>query len=130
MRMLFAPAAALVSAMVLFPVAATAAPLSFINNTIASRIPAKDLPAFKAAVAQALNETPDRASSEWTSSPGRGRQPVKVVFKPQQTAQTQSAGTCRLLAAEVSQLSTSENWRFWFCKQPNGSWKSSGSQLP
>ncbi len=123
-------AAVLVSAIALTPMAADAASLSFLNNTIAARIPAKDLPAFRSAVAQVLNETPDRSNAEWNSSPSRNSQRVRVLFKPEQTVQTKSAGTCRLLAAEVSQRSTLENWRFWFCQQPNGSWKTSGSQQP
>lgn len=122
------PTALLASAIAFTPLVATAATLSFLNDTIAMRVPAKDLPAFKTKVAQVLNETPDRSTSDWTSSPSRNKHPVKIVFKPEQTTQTKSAGTCRLLAAEVSQLSNAENWRFWFCKQADGSWKASSNQ--
>ncbi len=122
--------ATLAAAVSLAPLSAAAAPLSFLNNTIAARIPAKDLPDFKSAVAQVLNETADGAVSEWTSRPGRNRQPVQIMFRPQQTVQTKSAGACRLLAAEVRQRSVSENWRGWLCKQTDGSWKASGSQQP
>jgi hypothetical protein len=66
--------------------------------------------------------------TEWTSRPGRANQRVNIAFRPEQTVQTQSAGNCRLLSAEMRLQKTSENWRFWFCKQSDGSWKASGSQ--
>ncbi|MDR0227413.1 MAG: hypothetical protein LBI66_13440 [Burkholderiaceae bacterium] len=113
----------------LAPLSAQAAPVSFLNQTIVARIPARDLPAFRAAVGQALNDSADGASTQWTSSPGRGHQPVQVTLMPQQTTQTDKAGRCRLLAAQVRQLSVSEDWRFWFCQQPGGQWMASGSQL-
>ncbi|MGN6580866.1 MAG: hypothetical protein ACTHJ1_12900 [Bordetella sp.] len=120
-------AATLTVAVSLVPLDAWATPY-FLNKTIAVGIAAKDSPAFKTAVAHALDKTPDGAVYEWASSPGRHNQPVKFAFTPQQTVQTKSAGTCRLLAAKVSQLSAVENWRFWFCKQPNGSWKAGSAQ--
>lgn len=119
--------ATLTVAVFLAPLNAWATPY-FLNKTIAVGIPAKDAPAFKAAVAHALDQTPDGSVFDWTSSPGRNHQPVKFAFTPQQTIQTKSAGTCRLLAATVSQRSAVENWRFWFCKQPNGSWKAGSAQ--
>ncbi|CAB5703992.1 Surface antigen [Delftia tsuruhatensis] len=108
--------------------AAGAAPVTFLNSTIVARIPAKDLPDAKATVARVLNEAADGSVTEWSSRPGRAGQRVQMALKPEQTVQTQSAGNCRLLSAQVRQLSTSENWRFWFCRQSDGSWKASGSQ--
>lgn len=120
--------ASLAAAASLVSTSANAAALIFLNDTIAARIPAKDLPDAKATVAKVLNEAADGSVTEWTSGPNRVNQRVKIAFQPQQTTQTQSAGSCRLLSAEVRLQKTSENWRFWFCKQADGSWKASGSK--
>ena len=119
---------ALFSASAALSLGALAAPpsLSFLNDTVAIHIPAKDLPAFKAAVASTLNTSPAGSAVEWSSSARRGRQPVKVLLKPGQAVQTQAAGTCRPLAADVSRRGAAEQWSFWFCQQADGSWKISG----
>jgi surface antigen len=120
--------ASLAAAASLVSTNANAAALIFLNDTIAARIPARDLPDAKAAVAKVLNEAADGSVTEWTSRPNRTNQRVTMALQPQQTVQTGSAGSCRLLSADVRLKKTSENWRFWFCKQSDGSWKASGSQ--
>ncbi|GAB2480443.1 hypothetical protein GCM10027082_34260 [Comamonas humi] len=118
-------AAALASALSALPSAAQAASATFLNRTIAARIPAQDLPAFRTAVGNVLNSAADGSTTPWTSSQGPRRQPpVEVALTPLQTTQTRG-GACRLLDAKVSQRSLSEQWQFWFCKQGDGSWKAS-----
>lgn len=113
------------------PISVSAASLSFLNHTIVSRIAAKDLPAFRSMIGEVLNNSADGNTTEWTSMAGTNRKaPVKVAVTPVQTTQTQSANTCRLLSAHVSQHQVAEQWQFWFCKQSDGSWKSSGSSAP
>lgn len=126
---LFLSAAVLGTALLSMP--AVAAPVAFLNGTIVTRIPAKDLPSFKAAIGDVLNNGADRATTQWTSSSrSQSRPPVQVAFTPLQSVQTQAASSCRLLDARVSQHKRSENWQFWFCKQTDGSWKASGSNVP
>lgn len=113
------------------PMASRAATLSFLKDTIAARIPAKDVPAFRKAIGGVLNDTADGDITEWTSTQrSRRRPPVQVVFTPLQTARTATANTCRLLHAQVTQRDVSEQWQFWFCQQDDGIWKAVGSQLP
>ena len=35
--------------------------------------------------------------------------------------------TCPLLAGHFARTSTTETWKFWFCKQPDGTWKASAN---
>lgn len=69
-------------------------------------------------------------AQHWRSSEDRSRHVVNASLTPLQTTHTQKANTCRLLDAKVSQLQAAEKWQFWFCKQDDGVWKASGSQLP
>lgn len=48
--------------------AASAAPLSFLNQTITASVPAKDVPALRKAVGDVLNNAPDKSTTQWTSS--------------------------------------------------------------
>ncbi|BEP57105.1 MULTISPECIES: hypothetical protein [unclassified Variovorax] len=113
------------------PTTAWAASLTFLNGAIVTRIPSKDLPAFRTAVGDVLNKSADGTTTQWSSTYHSPRRtPVRVEITPIQSAQTQTARTCRLLDARVSQLKSSEKWQFWFCKQDDGSWKSSGSNVP
>ena len=113
----------------LIPFAAQAAPVAYLNNSILTRIPAKDVASFKDAVLTTLNTVPDGATAAWASTPIASGQ-IQIEMQPQETSETKIAGTCRLLAAEINQRDQHENWKFWFCKQKDGSWKSSGTTLP
>jgi hypothetical protein len=35
--------------------------------------------------------------------------------------------TCRFLVGDFARGATSEKWQFWFCKQPDGTWKASSN---
>lgn len=109
------------------PALSGAAPLSFLNKSIISRIPAADVPSLQATVGVVLNDMADGQQTEWSSSQSNRarRTPVNILLTPEQTVQTGSAGTCRLLDAKVSQGNADESWKFWFCKQADGSWKAS-----
>lgn len=109
------------------PSVVCAAPLSFLNGTILLRIPAKDVPGFRQAIGSVLNTAADKSTTQWSSSHHRGNAQVNVALRPLETVQTRSAGECRLLDATVSQQTQQEDWRFWFCKQPDGTWKASAS---
>lgn len=109
------------------PGVAAAASLSFLNQTIATHIPAKDLPTFQATVAEVLNQSADGQTTQWSSTAGTPRRaPVQIALTPLQTTQTQAFSACRLLAADIMQNKMQETWKFWFCKQADGHWKASG----
>lgn len=104
---------------------ASAAELSFLNGTIVSHIPSKDLPSFRSAVTDVLNQTADNTESTWTSTTKTESRTIHVTLKPVNTVETPSAQTCRLLTANVRLQDKHEPWQFWFCKQKNGAWKAS-----
>jgi len=108
-----------------FSITAQAAGMAFMNHSIISSIPKKDLPSFSAAVTDALEHQPDGASAAWTGSQPRHGQPVSVKMTVAHTTETQKANKCRQLDAVVSKNTASENWSFWFCKQDSGQWKAS-----
>jgi hypothetical protein len=109
---------------------ASAAPLSFLNDTLTARFPAKDLPAFRSTVAEVLRSSPDNELTQWEGRHGAPQRHFKVALTPLQTTHTQKAGTCRLLDLQVSQGRSVEPWKFWFCQQADGSWKASGTTAP
>lgn len=127
------PAARPLSALVLATVlgglacAVSAAPLTFLNQTITASVPAKDVPALRKAVGDVLNHAADKSTTQWTSSHGPRSRQVQMALTPLQTSQTQKADTCRLLNVEASRPTgkRKEEWQFWFCKQADGTWKAS-----
>lgn len=106
---------------------AGAAALSFLNGTILKQIPAKDLPSFEKTVKNALDSVPVNAHMEWQSMSGPANRPIQVLLTPLEDKQAQNGQPCRNLEGQVSQREASERWQFWFCKQPNGSWKITGN---
>ena len=102
-----------------------AAPPIYLNHSIIVNIPKADLPSFRAAVNQALNDSADGQTTHWTSSAQRGHAPVSVALTPSQTTQTQKADRCRMLQGRFTQSGGKEDWSFWFCRQPEGNWKAS-----
>ncbi|MCT9811315.1 hypothetical protein N0K08_11760 [Acidovorax sp. Be4] len=110
----------------LLPFAVHALPLARLNQSALLHIPAQDVPSFKSFVGQTLNEGPAGTVAEWSSTARPGKFPVKVLLNPGAKVETQSAGQCRLLSAQVSQSRTAHQWKLWFCQQADGSWKISG----
>lgn len=119
-------AAACAAALLLFPLAASALSLGARAQSVLLHIPAKDVNDFKAFIAQSLNDGEAGQQREWTSSARASKQPVKVLLVPSAVVETQSAGRCRLLSADVRQRNQMENWNIWFCQQADGGWKISG----
>lgn len=110
----------------LLPFGAHALPLARLNQSVLLHIPAQDVPSFKSFVGQTLNEGLAGTVTEWSSSARPGKFPVKVLLNPGAKVETQSAGQCRLLSAQVSQSRMAHQWKLWFCQQADGSWKISG----
>lgn len=108
----------------------SAAPLSFLNDSLAASVPRKDVPALRDVIGNVLNKEADQSRTEWVSAHDVRHGPLQMVLTPLQTVQTQKAGTCRLLNIHAQKNQTVENYQYWFCQQADGAWKASGNQVP
>lgn len=107
---------------------ALAAPPVMLNNSLIIEIPKGDRNSFHEAVAQALNSSADGQRTEWASkSQPKKAAPITVQLTPTQTSTVKDNRVCRFLVADFARTSTTEKWQFWFCKQPDGTWKASSN---
>ena len=108
--------------------AAVAAPPVMLNNSLITQIPNGDRTSFHEAVAQALNNSADGQRTEWASkAQPKKAAPITVQLTPTQTSKVKDDRVCRFLVADFARTSTTETWKFWFCKQPDGTWKASST---
>ncbi|MDH0092952.1 hypothetical protein N7373_15980 [Achromobacter mucicolens] len=107
---------------------AVAAPPVMLNDALITQISKADRASFHEAVAQALNSSADGQSTEWKSAhqPKRAA-PITVQLTPKQTTRAGNDRVCRFLVGNFARSSTTETWQFWFCKQPDGTWKASAN---
>ncbi|CAB3835837.1 hypothetical protein [Achromobacter mucicolens] len=107
---------------------AVAAPPVMLNDALITQISKADRASFHEAVAQALNSSADGQSTEWKSAhqPKRAA-PITVQLTPKQTTRAGNDWVCRFLVGNFARTSTTETWQFWFCKQPDGTWKASAN---
>jgi surface antigen len=107
---------------------AVAAPPVMLNNAIITQIPKADRNSFHEAVAQSLNSSADGQRTEWSSTHQRQKAPpITVQLTPTQTSKVKNDQTCRFLVGDFARGATTEKWQFWFCKQPDGTWKASSN---
>ncbi|THJ34283.1 hypothetical protein E8K88_07115 [Lampropedia aestuarii] len=123
------PAAVVCGAAMLIAQPVFAAPLSFLNDTLAASVPRKDVPDLRDVVGRVLNEAADNSPTEWVSQHSPRNRPLHMVLTPLQTVQTKKAGTCRLLNVQAQKQLVEEKVQYWFCQQADGAWKASGSQV-
>lgn len=95
----------------------------YLSGTVIASMNEAESNSFSAAVRQTLANTPDKASSRWTSPPVPRRQPVEATLVPVRSKSDQGQD-CRELRADLRRGSAVEQWSAWFCKQPDGQWKS------
>ena len=88
--------------------------------------PAQDVDNFKSLISQTLDIGEAGLQREWLSSERGSKAPVKALLTPSPVVETESAGRCRMLSAEVSQRSQTEAWKVWFCQKGDENWKISG----
>ncbi|MFD4841335.1 hypothetical protein ACFWP0_27785 [Achromobacter sp. NPDC058515] len=106
--------------------AAVAAPPVMLNDALITQIAKADRASFHEAVAQSLNNSADGQRTEWTSTAQRKKAaPITVQLTPTQTSKVKDDRVCRFLVADFARTTTTEKWQFWFCKQPDGTWKAS-----
>lgn len=108
------------------PLQASALSLGYRTQSVLLHIPAKDVDDFKSFISQTLDTGEAGLQREWRSSVRGSKAPVKVLLTPSPVVETQSAGRCRMLSADVSQRRQTEAWKVWFCQQSDGNWKISG----
>ena len=89
-------------------------------------IPVKDVDSLKSFISKTLDTGEAGLPREWLSSERGSKAPVKALLTPSPVVETESAGRCRMLSAEVSQRSQTEAWKVWFCQKGDGNWKISG----
>lgn len=107
---------------------AAAAPPVMLNNSLITQIPKGDRNSFHEAIAQSLNSSADGQRTEWTSkSQPKKAAPITVQLTPTQTSTVKDNRVCRFLVADFARTATTEKWQFWFCKQPDGTWKASSN---
>ncbi|KRC78561.1 hypothetical protein D3C85_404340 [compost metagenome] len=108
--------------------AAVAAPPVMLNDALITQISKADRASFHEAVAQSLNQSADGQRTEWTSTVQRKKAaPITVQLTPTQTTKAKNDRVCRFLVGEFARTTTTEKWQFWFCKQPDGTWKASSN---
>ncbi|MNK79274.1 hypothetical protein D3C87_989370 [compost metagenome] len=99
-----------------------------LNDALITQISKADRASFHEAVAQSLNQSADGQRTEWTSTVQRKKAaPITVQLTPTQTTKAKNDRVCRFLVGEFARTTTTEKWQFWFCKQPDGTWKASSN---
>lgn len=83
-----------------------------------SRFSDEDLALFQAAQSEALEERPDGSAVSW-ENPDTGASGSLIPLKTDRIGERR----CRLLRIINHAGGFSGDSRFWFCKQPDGSWK-------
>lgn len=96
---------------------------NYLTGTIIGTLNKKEAESFKAAMGKTLNDTADGQSVTW-SYPAEGkRAQLDGTLMPERT-KTDGGQSCRRIKTDLKRGSTEEHWGGWFCKQPNGQWKS------
>ena len=108
------------------PLQASALSLGYRTQSVLLHMPAKDVDNFKSFISKTLDTGEAGLPRELHSSVRGNKAPVKVLLTPSPMVETQSAGRCRMLSADVSQRRQTEAWKVWFCQQGDGNWKISG----
>lgn len=96
---------------------------SYLSTTIIGTLTPVQAKSFSDAVGRTLVKTADGASLQWQSPAGEKGQPVRATLTPVRT-KTDKGQQCREVKGLLRRGGSSEQWIAWFCRQPDGKWKS------
>ncbi|MBY4899143.1 hypothetical protein [Cupriavidus sp. AU9028] len=96
---------------------------SYLSTTIIGTLTPVQARSFSDAVGRTLVKTEDGASQRWQSPAGEKGQPVQATLTPVRS-KTDKGQECRQIRGQLRRGTSSEQWMAWFCKQPDGKWKS------
>lgn len=94
-----------------------------LKDTPLSRFSEEDIALFEAARNDALNNRPDGAAVSW-KNPETGASGTVIALDTKRSG----GRKCRLLRLINRADGREGDSRFWFCKQPDGSWKISSPE--
>ncbi|AQV97664.1 hypothetical protein BJN34_27760 [Cupriavidus necator] len=96
---------------------------NYLTGTIIGTLNDKEGASLAKSVRKALNDTADGQAVEWTFPAAGRRQQIDGTITPVES-KTDKGQSCRRLKSDLKRGSAEEHWNGWFCKQPNGQWKS------
>ncbi|SOY64230.1 conserved hypothetical protein; putative exported protein [Cupriavidus taiwanensis] len=96
---------------------------NYLSGTIIGTLNDKEGASLAKSVRTALNDTADGQSVAWTFPAAARRQQIDGIITPVES-KTDKGQPCRRLKSDLKRGSAEEHWSGWFCKQPNGQWKS------
>ncbi|MFS8974693.1 RT0821/Lpp0805 family surface protein [Cupriavidus necator] len=96
---------------------------NYLTGTIIGTMNDKEGQSFARSVRTALNDTADGQAVAWTFPAAGRRQQIDGTITPVES-KTDKGQPCRRLKSDLKRGSSEEHWNGWFCKQPNGQWKS------
>ena len=108
------------------PLQASALSLGDRTQSVLLDIPVKDVDSLKSFISKTLDTGEAGLPREWHSSARGNKAQVKLPLTPSPVVETESAGRCRMLSADVSQRRQTEAWKVWFFQKGGGNWKISG----
>jgi len=96
---------------------------NYLTSTIVGTMNKKESTSFMQTLGKTLNEAPDGQAASWTYPAEGKRQQLDGTLTPLVT-RTDAGQKCRRLKTELKRGTAEEHWTGWFCKQPDGQWKS------
>ena len=117
---------AFAAAALALPLQASALSLGYRVQSVLLHIPGQDVDNFESFISQTLDTGEAGLPREWHSSERRSKSQVKALLAPSPLVETEPAGRCRMLSADVIQRSQTEAWKVWFRQKGDENWKISG----
>jgi len=96
---------------------------TFVNNTVMGSMNQAESAAFAKAMRQVLDEGQDGTPAPWSVGASKGRAAITGSITPVRT-KTDQGQQCRQIRTELERGTNHDQWSNWFCKQPDGRWRS------
>jgi surface antigen len=96
----------------------------YAQRSILGTLTNADATALGDAAKNILTSAPDGKQTVWTAPrKTRSNTGLEATFLPVET-RTDAGQRCRLLQTTLRRGEESEQWKFWFCQQKDGRWRS------